>query len=130
MKYRTGSACHVRLDLVRQVGHPGRQETRAYELVVPLNVDGHIDATSWLDDPTACSVHRIDRGVDEWGVLARTPSGRWYFDFHTGHDADDHCGIVHGDANFHRGAMLRINERDGTSRTFRVTSIEPAKAEA
>jgi hypothetical protein len=94
--------------------------------VLPLDPDGHIDATSWSDDPAACSVCHFHGGYPEsYGRLARSPHGRWYFDYGTGHDAENHQGIRRGDERFRAGAFVAVNEDDGRMRTFRVISIEP-----
>lgn len=126
MNYRTGRTSRVRLELVRQHGHPRGDPLRAYELVLPLNPDGHIDATSWGDNPSACSIYRIRPGcADAQGILARAPSGRWYFDYRTGGDSTNHQGIRPGDDRFRVGAMIGVNEEDGERRTFRVASVTP-----
>lgn len=124
MKKRTGRLCKLRLELAREIGHPDGDRDTAYELTLPLDPDGHIDATSWLDDPAACIVRRIRPGkVDATGVLARSPHGRWNFDFRDGHDADDLQGIRFGDDRFVPQAFVGVNEDDGKTHAFRVVSI-------
>jgi hypothetical protein len=125
MKSRTGTTCKLRLELAREIGKPEGDRNTAYELVLPLNPDGHIDATSWLDDPVACTVRHIRPGqVDAIGVLARSAHGRWRFDYHSGHDAQDHQGIRFGDDRFVPQAFVGINEDDGRTHAYRVVSID------
>ena len=125
MHQRTGRTCRLRLELARQVGRPEGDPNTAYELTVPLNPDGHIDATSWQDNPAACRVRRIrPNQPDAAGVLARSPQGRWYFDYHRGHDRDDHQGIRLGDDRFVPEALVCVNEDDGRTHAFRVVSVE------
>ena len=126
MHHRTGSTCKLRLELGRQIGSPEGDPHTAYELTVPLNSDGHIDATSWQDNPAACRVRRIrPNRPDAAGVLARSARGRWYFDYHSGHDGDDHQGIRLGDDRFAPQSLVCINEDDGQTHAFRVVSIDP-----
>ena len=102
-----------------------RYHGQGYELTVPLNSDGHIDATSWMDDPAACTVRRIRPGkVDALGALARSAHGRWYFDYASGHDAQDHQGIRFGDDRFAPQALVGINEDDGKTHAFRIVSVD------
>ena len=125
MNNRTGEAYHVRLELARERGYPAGDRERGYDLAVPLNHDEHIDATSWCDDPSDCTVRRFRPGeVDALGTLSRTAHGRWYFDYHSGHDAERHQGIRLGDEHFVPGAFVGINEEDGCTHTFRVVSAK------
>ncbi|MEO8884330.1 MAG: hypothetical protein ABI377_13105 [Devosia sp.] len=124
MKYRTGQPYRICMELL---SHPEGDSVISYELVLPINPDGQIDATSWADDPAACPVRRACEGhAEQRGTLARNPTGRWYFDYGTGHDAEDYQGIRDGYETFRSGALVTINENDGKSRTFRVTSMTPA----
>jgi len=123
MKYRTGRLCRIRMELVAQIGHPRGERATGYELQVPLNPDGHIDATSWLDEPGACHVRCFRRGsVDKNGILARTPRGRWYFDYGSSRDVE-HDQRLNED-RFIPGQFIPVYEEDGKLRTYRVTSVE------
>ena len=122
MKIRTGRACRVRLELVRQVGHAEGNGSQGYDFVVPLNPDGRIDATSWLDDPLRCWVRRFTGTSEKRGVLSRRRDGRWYFEYGDA-PARDRAGfnrdrIVAGD-------LLGIVEADDRLRTYRIVSVEP-----
>lgn len=124
MSNRTGKRCELRLELVRQLGHPSGDPGTCYELVLPLNPDSHIDATSWLDNPSSCVVRRRRPGQpDRVGRLARNQHGRWYFDYANDGGAEGDQGIRLGDDRFALGALVGINEDDGKTRTFRVVSV-------
>jgi len=131
MSYRTGHRCRIRMELVAQLGHLRGDRATGYELVLPLNPDGQIDATSWLDQPQACRVRQFRQGrVERHGVLARTPRGRWYFDYGSGRNAEEGEGLS-GD-HFVRGQFIAVAEDDGKLRTYRISSVdaltEPAAA--
>ena len=60
----------VRLELARDQGFPEGSSDHGYEVVVPLNADGHIDAGEWRDNKSRCAVRRFwDGEPDERGHL-------------------------------------------------------------
>jgi len=126
MSKRTGRPCRIRMELVRQVGHPAGDGATGYELVLPLDRDGHIDATSWVDDPGACVVRRFRPGLPAaQGTLARAPRGRWYFDYGAGSSAAGHEGLA--EDRLTAGNFIAIVEDDGNLRTYRITSVTPVE---
>ena len=123
MKNRTGRPCRVRLERVSQLGQPHHDSATGYELMLPLNADGHVDATSWTDNPRACTVQRFRRNRPRiQGLLARTATGRWYFDYGSGKDADHFQGL--GGDRFRVGQFVGICEDDGKLWTYEVTSVD------
>lgn len=116
--------CTVRLELAREPAHPEGDPRHGYELVLPLDGDGHIDAVAWKADRNATSVRRFRAGEeDQVGKLGRKPGGSWFFDYAAG-DADDEPGFRFNDEAFTPGEYVSIREHDGKFHTFRVVSVE------
>lgn len=115
----------VRLELAREPAHPEGDRSHGYDLVLPLDADGHIDAVAWKADRGATRVRRFRDGEeDQTGQLGRKPGGSWFFDYAAG-DADDEAGFRFNDEAFTRGEYVSIREHDGSFHTFRVVSVDP-----
>lgn len=68
---------HVRLLLTREAGHLGGDREEGYDLPVPLDADGRIDAAEWKTHQDRCRVRRFGTGGrDRIGRLRRRPGGR------------------------------------------------------
>ena len=115
----------IRMELAREKGHPEGSSLDGYELVIPLTPDGKIDADTWRENRSACSVLRFrsdEKRRDGW--LARKPGGSWYFDYNTETDVDNESGFKFKDEAFVVGEYVSITEAR-EQHTYRITSVVP-----
>jgi hypothetical protein len=113
----------VRLELAREPGHPEGASDQGYDLLVPLDNEGRLDAGVWRTHRDSTRVRRFRAGeADQIGKLSRRPGGSWYFDYEVGTD-DDESGFRFGDEKFVPGEYVSIREADGDMRTFRVIFV-------
>lgn len=113
----------VRLLLAREKGHPEGERDEGYDLLVPLDKDGRLDARAWKAHQAACRVRRFS-GIEDAriGRLRRKPGGRWYFDYVEG-ERDDEIGFRLGEERFVTGEYVSIG-RDGAMHTYQVARVE------
>ncbi|MFC5587151.1 hypothetical protein ACFPOD_18700 [Nitratireductor kimnyeongensis] len=114
---------HVRLELAREKGHPLGDHDEGYDLLVPLDTEGHLDAAEWKKHQTQCRVRRFEPNAeDKIGRLRRKPGGQWYFDYEEG-TRDDEIGFRLGEERFRQGEYISIS-RQGEMHTFQVKLVE------
>lgn len=113
---------HVRLILARETGHPDGDSAEGYDLLLPLDADGRIDAGAWKAHVELCRVRAFGEGPDRIGVLRRKPGGQYYFDYAEG-DQDDEAGFRLGEERFVIGEYVSIRQEDGMH-TYRVARVE------
>lgn len=112
----------VRLELARNPGYPEGSPRHGYEIVAPLDPEGHIDEAAWRENRNACRVRRFwgDR-PDEHGDLIRARRG-WAISYVPG-EADDEQ-IFRLDRHLLRvGEYVSITEPDDVTYTFKVVSV-------
>jgi hypothetical protein len=118
----------IRLELARTKDRPEGDTRHGYELVAPLDPEGHLDVDAWRHQRAACSVHRFAPGAeDEFGRLVHTRGQRWAFSYRPGDD-DDEAVFRLADHRFRVGDYVSITEHDGVTRPFRVVSVRPLPA--
>ena len=119
---------NVRLELARDPGFPEGSAYHGYEVVIPLNADGHIDAKEWRDNKSRCAVRRFwDGEPDERGHLVHRRGGTWAFHYDVrGDPEEDAPGWKFDTHVFKIGEYVSLREQDDELRTFRVVSIRPA----
>lgn len=123
MKDLTPKFRSVRLLLAREKGHPGGEREQGYDLLVPLDHSGHLDAAEWKAHQSSCRVRKFGTGEgDRIGRLRRKPGGQWYFDYTEG-DRDDEMGFHLGEERFVTGEYVSIG-RDGAMHTYQVARVE------
>lgn len=117
----------IRLELARDHDFPEGSARHGYELVAPLDAEGHLDADAWRAQRSRCRVRRFWAGADdEIGHLRHQGSG-WAFHYDiAGDPAADEPGWRLGSHVFRIGEYVSIREQDGKLRTFRVADIRPA----
>lgn len=114
---------HVRLLLAREKGRPTGDREEGYDLLVPLDEGGHLDAAEWKTHQEHCRVRHFKAGEDDRiGRLRRKPGGQWYFDYAEG-DRDDEIGFRLGEETFVAGEYVSISS-GGTMHTYRVASVQ------
>lgn len=114
----------VRLRLAREPENPQGSPEVGYDLVLPLDKGGRIDAAKWKTHRDLCRVVHL-RGDEEHdiGHLVRQPGGQWKFHYDIQGDEDDARGFHLTDEHFTVGEYISIIEDDGTH-TYRVVTVE------
>jgi hypothetical protein len=114
---------HIRLLLAREKGHPVGDHQEGYDLLAPLDSDGHLDAAEWKLHQEACRVRHFRPGEeDRIGRLRRKPGGQWYFDYAEG-DRDDEAGFHLGQERLVTGEYVGIPS-GGIMHTYQVARVE------
>lgn len=112
----------VRLLLAREKGHPEGDREEGYDLLVPLDAEGRLDAAEWKAHQAVCRVRRFRTGEnDRIGRLRRKPGGQWYFDYEEG-ESDDEIGFRLGEERFVTGEYVSIRS-GGTMHTYQVARV-------
>lgn len=120
----------IRLELARDHDFPDGSRRHGYELVAPLDADGHIDAAAWAKHKARCRVRRFWEGEDdEIGHVVRKPGGAWAFHYDiNGEEDDDETGYRLAQHKFMMGEYVSIRDHDDDKlRTFRVVSVTAAE---
>jgi hypothetical protein len=123
---------HIRLQLARSKEFPGGSARHGYDIVAPLDQDGHIDAELWRKQREGCRVRRFWAGEDDIiGHLIHKPGGaehaRWAFEYGKGAATDDESGYRFGLHKFLPGEYVSIRDEDGELHTFVVKAVEPVE---
>lgn len=115
---------HIRLELARDHEFPNGSRERGYELVAPLDAEGHLLADEWKALRERCRVRRFwPHEPDEIGHLVRRGGGSWAFDYDPDQTDDDEAGFKLDKHRFVPGEYVSFTEHDGKMRTFLVTSV-------
>ena len=120
----------IRLRLARSPEFPSGSARHGYELVAPLDAQGHIDAKLWDKHRDQCRVKRFwDGQADRIGQLVHKPGGsehaRWVFDYDSRRVDDDEAGYRFGAHVFAPGEYVTIRDQF-QDHTFQVVSVEAA----
>ena len=102
----------IRLQLARSKEFPTGSMHHGYELVAPLDAQGHIDPQLWRTHRDNCRVQRFWSGEDDKvGRLVHKPGGgehaRWVFDYDPKRIDDDETGYRFGAHAFAPGEPAR-----------------------
>lgn len=121
---------HVKLELARSKDFPSGSARHGYDIVAPLDAQGHIDAGLWRQHRDSCRVRRFwDDQEDLIGHLVHKPGGaehaRWMFEYGNGKDEDEEQGYRFGAHRFSPGEYVSISGHDGELHTFVVSAVEP-----
>jgi hypothetical protein len=119
----------IRLELARSKEFPDGSPNHGYELVAPLDDDGHIDVALWQKYRDNCRVKRFWGDGEEIGYLSHRPGGpehaRWTFDYKRTTQHADEYGYRLGVHTFRFGEYVSISDEVGEDHTFRVVSVTP-----
>lgn len=120
----------IRLNLARSKEFPTGSTHNGYQIVAPLDREGHIDPVAWKDRRAQCRVKRIWNGEEvDAGLLLHKPGGaehaRWVIDYHSEEPTDDETGYRFGSHIFAPGQYVSIRGADHNMHTFVVASVTP-----
>lgn len=118
MSFRT-----IRLELGRTPDEPEGNPGHGYELVVPVDKDGHLDVDAWRKNKQDCTVRKFrPHQPDEEGRLVHTRHRSWAISYRPGEEDDE--PFFHLESHLLKeGDYVTITEEDGVARPFRVASI-------
>jgi hypothetical protein len=115
----------VRLELARTKEFPHGNAARGYELVLPLDAEGHLDEAAWRENRKRYTVRRFwDNEPEEHGHLIHTRRREWAFSYAPGED-DDTPIFSLATHVFKSGEYISIREQDGETQTFRIVQVSP-----
>ena len=112
----------VRLELARCHEFPEGSAAHGYELKLPLTPAGNLDRDTWLKHRQDSVFRRFWGGAEEQGQLHHRHHG-WMLSF-TPDDEYDEVIFRADDHRFAAGEYLSIKERDGVTRTFRISGVK------
>lgn len=117
----------VHLTLARNDEHPNGSPAHGYDLVLPLDAAGALDAEGWKANPKACTVRRFWQGEEDRVGLFRHIGRGWLIDYDAStRDADEPFFKLDKHV-FKVGEYVSVTETDGEMLTFRVGTVEPVK---
>lgn len=117
----------VTIHLARAPEFPEGSSRFGYDIIAPLNRDGHLDARLWRENRAACTVRRFRPGEDDrFGMLVRKPGGSggatWTIDYNSAITDDDEPGFRLDRHIFEPGTYVSFT--DGReSHAYRVVAI-------
>jgi hypothetical protein len=122
----------IKLHLARTPEYPEGSPSRGYEIIAPLDAQGHLDARAWHAERARCEVRRFWTGEpDRFGRLMHRPGGSggatWTFDYgdRVGADAEEE-GHHLNTHRFLEGEYVSIREHGGEPIPFKVESVGQA----
>ncbi len=119
---------HIALTLARSKDFPNGSSQIGYDLVAPLDSNGHIDLAAWKTHCAACSVRHFSPSEgDKTGLLVHKAGGaehaRWVIDYKVARDDDDEAGFMFGHDAFLPREYVTISDANDTMHTFVVKSV-------
>lgn len=112
----------IRMELAQKKGHPVGNPHEGYDLLVPLDDCGRLDADEYKHHQSLCRIRRFrPKGADLYGRLVHKPDGQWYFEYANG-DRDELAFQWSGE-HFLWGEYISV-QSGGTIHTYRITLIE------
>ena len=129
----TATLKRIALTLARSKDFPNGSSQIGYELIAPLDRNGHIELPEWKKHRAACSVRHFSPAEDDkTGLLVHKAGGaehgRWVFDYNVARDDDDEAGFLFGHHAFVPGEYVSISDTKGTMHTFLVKSVTSLNA--
>ena len=99
----------IRLRLAREPEHPQGSRDIGYDLVVPLNHEGKIDAARWKGHRARCRFVHFKTSEDhESGHLVRRPGGSWAFHYDNNGEEEDAAGFRFENERFVDGYWVTL----------------------
>jgi hypothetical protein len=119
----------VTLHLARDPSHPSGSPLYGYEIVAPIDHNGHLSADEWRSKREKCRVRRFWQGEpDRHGVLINRAGGAggstWLVDYDAESSDDDEAGYRLQSHAFVPDEYVSFREEDGAYHTFKVVSVK------
>jgi hypothetical protein len=118
----------IRLTLARSKEFPEGSARYGYELIAPVDYNGHLDVEQWKHRRADCTVRHFAEGEDDaFGMLVHkggAGGGRWVVDYDIGQTSDDEAGYLFGSHVFAPGEYVSIKNPEGQTQTFKIASVE------
>lgn len=113
-----------RLELAREKDHPVGSALHGYDIVAPLQSDGHLDAAEWKARRSHCTVRRFWQGeADQQGELIHTRGGKWALSYDPSTDEDDESLFRMDSHLIRQGEYVSLSGPDGQRHTFRIATV-------
>lgn len=118
---------HIRLEMARCKEFPEGNTHRGYDIVAPLDAEGHLDRKAWEKSPASATVMRFwDGERTALGHLVHHARGGWAFDYDPGDESDDESGFRLSSHIFKPGEYISIRDHgEDELHTFVIRSATP-----
>jgi len=119
---------HIHLVMARNKEFPEGNVRRGYDILAPLDAEGHLDKAAWKKSPSSCTVVRFwDGERSELGYLVHHPKGGWLFDYDPAGDGDDEVGFRLSSHIFKPGEYISIRDHGADElHTFVISTVTKA----
>ncbi len=126
----TSAVLHqITLHLARSKEFPNGSAKFGYDIVAPLDAEGHLDVAGWKAARERCEVVRFEDGAEKRGKLVHKHGGAggatWAIDYDAARADDDEAGYRLGTHRFVIGEYVSIRDEDDEMHTFRVVDVAP-----
>ncbi len=126
----TSAVLHqITLHLARSKAFPNGSANFGYDIIAPLDADGHLDVAAWKIAREKCEVVRFEDGEEKRGKLVHKHGGAggatWAIDYDAARADDDEAGYRLGTHRFVVGEYVSIRDEDDEMHTFRVVDVAP-----
>ncbi|WP_055046732.1 hypothetical protein [Devosia sp. A16] len=120
---RRGHASRVRLERCPQLRCFDGDPATGYELTLPLDPDGEIDALALSHSPSSWQVRRFEKGGNDLvGSLVRDRLGAWMARYDKGEASRSDC--FSGSVRFRANSIINVVE-GAEVWAYRVASVVP-----
>jgi hypothetical protein len=118
----------ITLHLARTPEYPEGSATHGYEIIAPLDREGHLDGHAWREERAKCHVRRFWIGQpDRLGRLVHRAGGShgatWAIDYDDGSDREEK-GYHLDTHRFAEGEYVSIRDHAGEPIPFKVVALQ------
>jgi hypothetical protein len=119
----------ITLHLARSKEHPKGMAGIGYDIVAPLDADGHLDAALWKSMRDRCEVVRFQGGLEQRGRLVHRQGGTggatWVIDYDATRADDDEAGYRLDTHRFVTGEYVSLRDGADEMHTYKVVDVAP-----
>lgn len=120
----------ITLHLGRTAAHPEGSSRDGYDIIAPVDGEGHLDVNAWRAERERCRVRRFRVGEpDRHGWLVHRAGGaggsHWQIDYDDQSSADDESAFKLDRHTIAVGEYLSIRGADDEFEPFRIVAIAP-----
>lgn len=118
----------ITLHLGRTAAHPEGSARDGYDIIAPVDAEGHLDAAAWRSERERCRVRRFRAGEpDRHGWLVHRSGGaggaHWQIDYDDASSDDDESAFKLDRHLIAVGEYLSIRGADEAFEPFRIVAI-------